>query len=117
MSTLPIVVVCTEDFIREAAALWSDDELHEFTDYIARNPEAGSVIPCMEGVRKIRWTRSGMGKRGGVRVIYYFYNDSLPIFLIDIYAKGAKEDLDMEGKKAALKLVGTIKAKLKERKS
>jgi hypothetical protein len=71
MSTVPIVVVYTDEFIREADRLWSDDELQEFTDFIARNPEVGVVIPRMEGVRKIRWTRTGTGKRGGVRVIYY----------------------------------------------
>jgi mRNA-degrading endonuclease RelE of RelBE toxin-antitoxin system len=117
MKTVPIVVVYLEDFLREAEGLWSDEELQEFTDFIARNPEAGTVVPGMHGVRKVRWSREGTGKRGGVRVIYYFYNETLPIFLMDIYAKSAKGDLDTEGKRAALKFVAAIRAKLKERKS
>jgi hypothetical protein len=117
MKTVPIVVVYLEDFLREAEGLWSDEELQEFTDFIARNPEAGTVVPGMQGVRKVRWAREGVGKRGGVRVIYYFHNDTLPIFLMDIYAKSAREDLDADGKRAALKFVAAIKARLKERKS
>jgi hypothetical protein len=116
MRTIPIVVVYTHEFVREAERVWSDEQLGEFTDYIARNPEAGDVIPGMEGVRKVRWARAGMGKRGGVRVIYYFYDERLPIFLFDVYAKSAKEDLDAATRKAALKMVDAIKKKLKERK-
>lgn len=117
MKTVPIVVTYLENFLREAEELWSDEELQEFTDFIARNPEAGNLIPGLHGVRKVRWAREGVGKRGGVRVIYYFYNEALPIFLMDMYAKSSRGDLDEEGRKAALKFVAAIKAGLKERKS
>ena len=43
----------------------------EFKSYLANHPDAGDVIPGSGGVRKIRWSRAGMGKRGGVRVIYF----------------------------------------------
>jgi hypothetical protein len=47
------------------------DERLEFVGWIAANPLAGDVIPGSGGCRKVRWSRSGMGKRGGVRVIYF----------------------------------------------
>ena len=52
--------------------------------YIARNPEAGDLIPQNGGVRKIRWTRSGTAKRGGVRVIYFYHDLAMPLYLLMI---------------------------------
>jgi mRNA-degrading endonuclease RelE of RelBE toxin-antitoxin system len=49
---------------------WTEDERGEFAAYLANNPDAGDVIPGSGGCRKIRWSRAGSGKRGGVRVIY-----------------------------------------------
>ena len=49
---------------------WSEEERGEFAAFIASNPEAGDVIPGSGGCRKIRWSRAGADKRGGVRVIY-----------------------------------------------
>jgi hypothetical protein len=68
MLGVPVSVVETPQFVRQADDVWSDDERHEFVDYIARNPEVGDVIPETGGVRKVRWRRQGTGKRGGVRV-------------------------------------------------
>ena len=115
--TTPVTVAELESFEKDAEKLWGAEERDAFIDFIARNPEKGRLIEGTGGVRKVRWSREGMGKSGGVRVIYYFYNETLPIFLMDIYAKSAKGDLDAEGKRSALKFVAAIKAKLKERKS
>ena len=49
---------------------WSEEERGEFAAFIANTPEAGAVVPGSGGCRKIRWSRDGAGKRGGVRVIY-----------------------------------------------
>jgi hypothetical protein len=62
----PITVAETTVFIRQAADVWTDEERSTFLDFIARNPEAGDVIPESGGVRKVRWSRQGSGKRGGV---------------------------------------------------
>ncbi|GHU12587.1 hypothetical protein AGMMS50225_20780 [Betaproteobacteria bacterium] len=64
----------SEEFSREAAKLWSEDEYFQFTTWIAQNPNAGDVIPHTGGFRKVRWSRDGKGKRGGVRVIYFNKN-------------------------------------------
>lgn len=53
----------TDQFIRQVADIWSDDERLEFFDYLANNPT--------KGLRKIRYAAKGHGKRGGARVIYY----------------------------------------------
>lgn len=72
---------------------WSEDERGEFAAYIACHPDAGDVIPGSGGCRKIRWTRSGFGKRGGVRVIYTARLASGALVLLVIYAKSVRENI------------------------
>lgn len=57
-------------FQRYASAIWADGEREAFITWLAANPLAGDVIPGTGGLRKVRWSRAGMGKRGGTRVIY-----------------------------------------------
>src|SRR5438067_12375043 len=80
-------------FIRQAAAVWTEEERSEFVDFIARNPEVGDLIPQSGGVRKVRWTRRGSGKRGGARVIYFYYTADMPLYLLMMYAKAQRDDL------------------------
>ena len=72
---------------------WSEDERGEFAAWLAENPEEGDVVPKGGGVRKIRWSRKGMGKRGGVRVIYYNRLANGEIWLLLIYAKNKNENI------------------------
>lgn len=80
-------------FQRQAAAIWSDDERHAFIDWIACNPLAGDVIPGAAGARKVRWSASGRGKRGGARIIYFNYLEEGCIELFAIYPKNERENL------------------------
>jgi len=89
----------TKAFQRQAAGIWSDADRQAFIDYIAANPDAGDIIPDTGGLRKIRWGRPGSGKRGGVRVIYFYHDDTIPLFLLLIYAKARKEDFDWDEKR------------------
>ncbi|MCL2345267.1 MAG: hypothetical protein FWC58_05400 [Desulfobulbus sp.] len=59
----------TPTFRKQAEAIWSEPEYETFTFWLAQNPEAGDVVPGTQGGRKLRWKRSGSGKRGGARVI------------------------------------------------
>lgn len=59
--------------LRQAAKIWNDAEREAFVDFIARNPASGDVIPETGGIRKIRWARAGGGKRGGARVVYFYW--------------------------------------------
>jgi hypothetical protein len=100
MWTKPVAVVETELFLRQASAIWSEEERADFIDYIARNPGAGDVIPETGGVRKVRWRRQGSGKRGGVRVIYFYLHEEAPLYLLMIYAKASREDLSPDAKQS-----------------
>ena len=90
-------VVETEIFQRRAALIWSDAELTEFINWIAANPLVlvGDVISGSGGCRKVRWGRSGMGKRGGSRVIYFNGEDGR-VWLLIAYAKAKFDNLPTE---------------------
>lgn len=85
----------TAIFQRYAADFWTDGERAEFIDWIAQNPLAGDVIPGSGGCRKVRWLRSGMGKRGGARVIYFNGQDGR-VWLLIVYAKAKFDNLPTE---------------------
>lgn len=86
-------IIETSLFEADARALWSEEEHGEFSAFIAENPLAGDVIPGSGGCRKVRWARKGMGKRGGVRVIYYNRLASGEIWLLVIYAKTVRGNI------------------------
>ena len=62
----------------------------ELVGFLAANPKAGDLIPEAGGVRKIRWALPGRGKSGGARVIYYYHNESIPVFLWPLMAKAKR---------------------------
>lgn len=105
-----ITVAETPLFVRQAAEVWDDAGREAFVEFIARNPEAGDVIPETNGVRKMRWTRGGTGKRGGARVIYFYHTMGRPLYLLMVYAKARKEDLSPEEKRAVRRLAAILKA-------
>ena len=110
MRTRPITVAETAVFIRQSSALWTDDERIGFIDFIARNPEAGDLIAASGGVRKVRWGRHGSGKRGGVRVIYFYHDPAMPLYLLMIYAKARRDDLSPDAQRTVQGLVARLKA-------
>lgn len=80
-------------FQRQAASIWSEQELHAFIDWIAANALAGEVIPGAGGARKVRWAVQGRGKRGGARVIYFNYTDEGVLELFAVYVKAERESM------------------------
>ncbi|MGC5699457.1 hypothetical protein J4P02_04540 [Pseudomonas sp. NFXW11] len=86
-------------FTEDLQELLSDESYGEFQEYLALHPTAGDVIRGTNGLRKVRWTASGRGKSGGVRVIYYHVTLAQQIRLILIYRKGIKDDLSASEKK------------------
>lgn len=88
-----LTVAETELFSRYSADYWTEEERGAFVAWIAKYPEAGVVIPGSGGCRKVRWSRTGMGKRGGVRVIYYNVLSDGLIWLLLIYGKGVRENV------------------------
>ena len=108
-----ITIIEFPTFLSQIGKSMSTDERDEFIDFLAKNPDAGDEITGTGGVRKIRCGGNGKGKRGGVRVIYYFYNESAPVFLLTVYGKGEKEDLTSEQKKQITSLAKILKAECK----
>jgi len=108
--TRPVAVAETAVFVRQTDALWTDNERFEFVDFIARNPEAGDIIPATGGVRKVRWSRQGSGKRGGVRVIYFYHDPGMPLYLLMLYAKARRDDLSPDARRTVQGLVARLKA-------
>ena len=80
-------------FTRLVGEYLSHSEYAEFQVALAENPEIGPVIPGSGGVRKVRWSRQGRGKRGGVRVIYYVRDRKGLIWLLTIYDKREQETI------------------------
>ena len=79
----PITVVELDEFLAATRKLMNDEERAELVDYLAYHPTAGVVIPGTGGVRKLRWGLEGRGKRGGARVIYFFHDMDMPLYLLD----------------------------------
>jgi hypothetical protein len=104
-----MTVAETAPFIRQAAKLWTEDDRTAFVNFIAANPDIGDVIPDTGGLRKIRWSRPGTGKRGGVRVIYFYHDDTMPLFLLLIYAKTQRENWTQAEKRRVQTLTEAIK--------
>ncbi|MAB13869.1 MAG: addiction module toxin RelE [Parvibaculum sp.] len=105
----------TSIFAKKAAMLLSEDERAELISYLAQNPDAGDEIKGTGGVRKMRFKAKGKGKSGGVRVIYYFFNKTIPLYALTIYGKNEKADLSAEEKKIVSALAARIKATAKKK--
>jgi hypothetical protein len=89
----PITVVETDEFLAATRKLMDDGERTELVGYLAYNPTAGVVIPGTGGVRKLRWGLEGRGKRGGARVIFFYHDMEMPLYLLTAYAKNERENL------------------------
>ncbi|CAM2776253.1 TPA: addiction module toxin RelE [Legionella pneumophila] len=99
------VVVETAEYLKQAESCMDKKSREDFVSHIAQNPTEGDLIPGTGGARKIRWTTdSNQGKSGGARVIYYYHNQKIPIFLFTAYGKSKKENIS-ESEKSILKTI------------
>ena len=111
-----MTVVETEEFLECSKAILTEGERDALVAHLGADPEAGQLVPGSGGVRKIRWAIRGHGKRGGARVIYYYYNPSIPLFLLDIYAKNEKANLSEADKRSLKRLLPALVSRyMKER--
>ena len=83
----------TTIFTRQITELLSDDELNALQWVLMANPDRGDLIRGSGGLRKIRWAGSGRGKRGGLRIIYYWHVPGSTILFLLAYPKNEQEDL------------------------
>jgi hypothetical protein len=111
-----VAVVETEEFLADVKGVLSEDEHDDLILYVALHPEAGDVMPGTGGLRKLRWTARGKGKRGGSRVIYYFHDIHVPLFLMGIFAKSVQTDLSTRQRKALTSQLRGLKSDCMEKK-
>jgi len=110
MADAPMTVVETEEFLRKAKPLMSETERGELVAFLGAYPEAGRIVVETGGVRKVRWGLAGRGKRGGVRVVYYYHSERLPLFLLTAYPKNEKANLTQAERNALKRLVQILVA-------
>ena len=104
-------VVETPRYLKTAEAIFCQAERDQIITMVAANPECGEIMQGTGGFRKVRVARSGMGKRGGVRVIYILRSEAFPIFLVAVYAKNEKDNLTMQERNQLAKHADEIFAK------
>ena len=68
----------------------SDNEYRAFQWYLLKTPDAGDIVRGSGGVRKIRWAQDGKGKRGSIRIMYYWKKSDEEIWLLTIFSKNEK---------------------------
>ena len=105
----------TSIFERKAAKLLTSEEYDDLLLYLSMYYRVGDEIPGTGGVRKLRYAAQGRGKSGGVRVIYYFFDEVNPILALYLYGKNEQGNLTPAEKKLAASLAAAMKAEAKAR--
>lgn len=99
----------THAFRRSADSLGlSEDEYFRLVSFLSENPDAGALIPGTGGARKLRFAPDGSGKSGGYRVVTYYCADDIPVFLMDVYAKGERVSLSKAEKNELKQILGSF---------
>ena len=83
----------TRVFTREMTAVLDDESYRELQSVLMRRPEHGATIAGASGARKMRWGRDAIGKRGGIRVIYYWAARETVFYMLYAYSKNEQSDL------------------------
>lgn len=97
-------------FSRRAAKRLTANELQDVITSVAANPLCGDLIEETGGLRKVRFEAGGKGKSGGVRIIYYWFSDNAPTFLLDVFKKGEKDNLSKAERNELARLAEQLKA-------
>lgn len=88
---------------------WTDEDLRALQSFLLVSPNAGDLIRGGAGLRKLRWSAQGRGKRGGARVIYYWQSSQQRIYLIHAYTKSERADLTPQQIKVLAELMRDVK--------
>lgn len=100
----------TLHFSRRAEKRLTADELSDAITMVAANPLCGALLEGTGGLRKVRFASGGKGKSGGVRIIYYWFSENAPIFLLDVFKKGEKDNLSKAERNDLAGLAGRLNA-------
>jgi mRNA-degrading endonuclease RelE of RelBE toxin-antitoxin system len=102
-----MLIIETPVFTKRVLEILTDDEYRGLQHFLAQYPDAGDIIPGSHGLRKLRWTNLGKGKRGGTRAIYYWLRPRDTILMLFVFKKNERSDLT----KDQLKTLKAIAAK------
>jgi len=86
-------IVELPEFLRKSEKLLKESERQSIINYLSSHPASGEIMQGTGGIRKLRWSAQGKGKSGGVRIIYYHHNETMPLFLLTVFGKGEKANL------------------------
>jgi hypothetical protein len=103
------------EFQHRALALLTDPEKQGIISYLAAHPQAGLIMQGTGGVRKFRWASGSKGESGGVRVIYFYHNESIPLFLLTVFGKSEKANLTKAEQNELAKLTSILAKNYGER--
>ena len=92
-------------FTRRITEVLSDDNYRLFQQALLRRPEQGNLIEGTNGLRKIRWKEEGRGKRGSLRIIYYWHSGRELFLMLYVYRKNEQEDLSEKQKETLARVV------------
>ena len=84
---MSITITELPEYIRRADYLFSESGRKAVVDYLAEHPKSGDLMEGTGGIRKLRWSRGNKGKSGGVRVIYYYHDERIPLYLLTMFGK------------------------------
>ena len=88
-----MLLVETPVFTRQVLGVLTDDEYRQLQLALVFRPEQGVLVPSGQGLRKLRWPQPGRGKRGGLRVLYYWHRPSETVYLLFVYEKSQRGQL------------------------
>jgi hypothetical protein len=111
MKTIKILqaVVETPEFLKQATICMDETSRIAFINFIAANPLKGDLIVGTGGARKVRWaSNENTGKSGGVRIIYYYHHQLMPIFLFTVYGKNQKANLSRQERNLVKTIISQI---------
>ena len=100
-----MVFIETSLFAKYRSNYLNDEAYRSLQDYLIEQPEAGALIQGTGGLRKLRWNMGSKGKRGGIRIIYYFELKKSHIYLMTLYSKNEMTDLSAKDKKLLKQLL------------
>jgi hypothetical protein len=101
-------IVELPEFIRTSEGLFSGEEKRSLINYLAAHPQSGDLIRGTGGIRKLRWAIQGKGKSGGARVIYYYHNETIPLFLLTAFGKNEKANISPAERNDLAKLANLL---------
>lgn len=96
------------EYIRRSSQLLDESERKAVIDYLAAHPRAGDIMEGTGGIRKLRWGRGNRGKSGGVRVIYYYHDERIPLYLLTLFGKNERANLSKAERNELAKLVDVL---------